>query len=1193
MTSATDTSSQREIRYTGLGSAASAYLIAEIASRAAGRKEQALQSLVVVPNASIGETVLEDLRFLLPEEFSAVSFFGWEVLPFDALSPAVPVASERISTLARLVRNEPLIVVASVDGLQRAIASKELFQSYSLPLTLGEEIERDEFIASLDRFGYIRASLVEEVGQYAVRGAIVDVFPAGRELPLRIELFGDTIESIRVFDPSNQRSVGKSEANSLLPVREFFLPQSAHVALPLLKARLSELSLPQSQGAAIEEALTTGASLPGIEHLQAIFLDTPSYLWDYLPDQAPIIVWDDAAVDMAADQFSDLVQERALQAEKLGQLFAEPKKAFLSADEFHQALHSQRSHVFNSVEFLRDSDFEQKPEPQSEPEQSAEKRTLDRTLYSNLGLQTSLQTKRRSERPFEPLAEEIRKRLREHLDVAVVVSQTQRLARMRELLLGYEIEALELEASFAEWREYCGQPGWKQKVVLLPGQLSEGFRVLEDSFHLISDREIFPEIKERKRPVPKSGAGRFLGSSSQLKDNEHIVHIDYGIGIYRGLKEMTIEGAISDFLELEYAEGAKLFVPVENIGRVQKYTGVEGRTPKLSKLGGQSWEKQKKKVQQNVAELAGQLLHVIAQREVSSGYSFGPPDSEDRAFADRFPFEETADQQAAIDDVLADMAKAQPMDRLVCGDVGYGKTEVALRAAFKAANAGKQTAVLVPTTILADQHFATFRERLEDSAVSVACVSRFYSSAENKETLKQLAEGRVDIVIGTHRLLQKDVVFKDLGLVIVDEEHRFGVAHKERLKRYRAEIDVLTMTATPIPRTLQMSLTGIRELSLIETPPVNRQVIRTYLAPYEQRVVREAISRELGRGGQVFYIYNRVHNIEVIADELREIVPEARIGIGHGQMKERELEKVMHSFIQHELDILVSTTIVESGLDIPNANTMIVRNADMFGLAELYQLRGRVGRGARRAYAYLLVSDPKTLGPEARKRLQVLQSLDDLGVGFRLALQDMEIRGAGNLLGKDQSGQVNTVGYELYSRILKEAVAQLKKKRSRTQVENELPEVDPDMQTGFPAHIPVSYIPDVAERLLLYQKLIELTTVQDASAAKEEIEDRFGRAPEEVIILLELMSLRALLKRSAIEKLSYRGAVLRFAFHQEVKFSADAVREAIAEHGGALQVSQKGQFRLSLPEQAVESPEDLQDALEAVLRSLLSSRLKT
>ncbi|MCB0337133.1 MAG: DEAD/DEAH box helicase, partial [Bdellovibrionales bacterium] len=559
-----------------------------------------------------------------------------------------------------------------------------------------------------------------------------------------------------------------------------------------------------------------------------------------------------------------------------------------------------------------------------------------------------------AERPFKPLVAEIAKRLSDDVDIGIVVSQAARVPRMRDVLLGYDVEAYDAGCGFSEWQSLRMGLTWTPRVSILSGYISEGFRVLEDRFALLSEKEIFPETSVRRASAPATSVRRFLGSVSQLKDDEFVVHIDYGIGIYRGLREMQIEGAISDFLELEYAEGAKLFVPVENIGKVQKYSGVEGKAPKLTKLGGKTWEKEKRKVRENVAELAGQLLHVMAERELAKGFSFGAMDAEDRFFAETFPFEETPDQQAAIKAVLDDMERIQPMDRLVCGDVGYGKTEVALRAAFKAANAGKQTAILVPTTVLADQHFETCRERFASTAVSVGCVSRFYSAADNKDTLERLANGSLDVVIGTHRLLQRDVQFANLGLVIIDEEHRFGVAHKEKLKRYRAEIDVLTMTATPIPRTLQMSLTGIRDLSLIETPPVNRQVIRTYLSPYEDSIVREAVLRELGRGGQVFYIYNRVGTIELVADELRALVPEARIAVGHGQMKERELEKVMHAFIQHEVDILVSTTIVESGLDIPNANTIIIRNADRFGLAELYQLRGRVGRSSRRAYAYLL-----------------------------------------------------------------------------------------------------------------------------------------------------------------------------------------------------------------------------------------------
>ena len=549
-------------------------------------------------------------------------------------------------------------------------------------------------------------------------------------------------------------------------------------------------------------------------------------------------------------------------------------------------------------------------------------------------------------------------------------------------------------------------------------------------------------------------------------------------------------------------------------------------------------------------------------------------------FADTFEFEETPDQQNAIDNVLADMGSNQPMDRLVCGDVGYGKTEVALRAAFKAVISGYQVAILVPTTVLADQHFATFKERFADFPIEVACVSRFYSSAENKNTLAKALSGKVDILIGTHRILQRDVDFKRLGLVVIDEEHRFGVKHKERLKRMRQSVDVLTLTATPIPRTLHMSLIGIRDLSVIETPPVDRQVTRTYVATYDDSIVREAILRELGRNGQVFYINNRVRNIELITAELKDLVPEARIEFAHGQMREKTLEDIMHRFLQGEIDVLVSTTIVESGLDIANANTIIIRRADMFGLAELYQLRGRVGRSSRRAYAYLLVPDPRKLKGEARKRMQVLQSLDDLGVGFRLALQDMEIRGAGNLLGKDQSGHINAVGFELYTRILKDAVREIKNKASESISGSivDLPMVDPEINVGFPAHIPDYYIPDVAERLLLYQRLVDIGTADEGKELAEEIRDRFGNMPVEVKDLLELMMFRALLKNALVENANYKGGNLALSFHASVELDADKVVALIKSGESKVRVSPNKVVTFEVSEEKVSSPADLSEA---------------
>ena len=769
-------------------------------------------------------------------------------------------------------------------------------------------------------------------------------------------------------------------------------------------------------------------------------------------------------------------------------------------------------------------------------------------IQPNTRLNTALQAERHRELPLRPLAVEIAENQSDGLPTAIVVGQESRIRRVKEILATYKIESEPFDGDFSAWLEAVHDRGKRRIIRILTGNLSSGLRCLDTDIHpagapsgsfaLIIDREIFPEISARRRSTAVKNVRRFLGSVSQLNENDFIVHADRGIGIYRGLKQMTIDGKIGDFLALEYAEQAKLFVPVENIGKIQKYVGSEGKQPALTKLGGNAWEKTKQKIKENVQEIAGQLISLYAARQVAGGLSFGPFDSDDQQFADTFAFEPTADQAKAISDVLSDMEQEKPMDRLVCGDVGYGKTEVALRAAFKAANQGKQVAILVPTTILADQHFQTFKERLAEFPLRVACVSRFNPSQQNRETIEKLAAGQIDIIVGTHRLLQKDVFFKDLGLLIIDEEHRFGVAHKEKLKRFRREIDVLTLTATPIPRTLHMSLLGIRDLSVIESPPTDRQVIRTYLAPFNRELVREAVMREIGRAGQVFYIHNRVQTIHGVADELKEIVPEARIAIGHGQMKESELETVMHKFINREVDVLVSTTIVESGLDIPNANTIIIRRADKFGLAELYQLRGRVGRSSRQAYAYLLISDEKKLGPDAKKRLDVLKSLDDLGMGFRLALQDMEIRGAGNLLGKDQTGEISNVGFDLYSRILKDAVRDLRARQGRADGAPVRPYIDPEINIGFPAHIPAEYIPDVEERLILYRRMSELDSPDERIDIALEIEDRFGRMPDEVAALIELMALRALLRIAGVVSLTYRNQIAGFSFHPEAGLTA-------------------------------------------------------
>ncbi len=1144
--------------------------------------------LIVVPRRDIGETVVEDLRFFLKQnsnDITVQSFFRWEVLPFEQLSPPAEISAERISTLHRLASGKPCVIVASVEALMQRIVSPEVLLNSQINVQSGIAIERDEFIKKIENLGYLKSSLVEEVGQLAVRGAVIDLFPPEYNFPIRLELFGDYVESIRSFDSLTQRSIETLSQVEILPVREFFIGGRVEEFKEKIKECAKKLAIPSRMLSGLEEALETGSPWPGIEHLQPFISDSVDSFWRYLPEDVAVVVCDNPAVEAAIDDFSDLVSERATRAETEGILFPEPKAAYDESDDVISELNTRTNCTFDTVGFISEEDLN------DEPKEDISREKVGRFLYSNSGLETSLMTARHLERPFKPLVDEITNRRRDGIDTAIVVSHSSRVKRLTELLEAYDIVATHFIGSFLEWRENAGTVRDKVlPITILDGFVSSGLRSPSESFQLISEREIFPESTSTRRVPKTSSIRRFLGAASELQQDDYIVHVEHGIGIYRGLKQLTIEGKIGDFLDLEYAGAAKLYLPVEHIGKIQKYAGAEGKKPTLHKLGGKAWEKTKGKVKEQVQEIAGQLITLYAEREIAPGFSFGSFNNEDAQFADTFPFELTPDQAQAITELLEDMEKPKPMDRLVCGDVGYGKTEVALRGAFKAVNAGKQVAILVPTTILADQHFQTFKERFNEFPFEVRCVSRFFQASENRETLEQLRKGKVDIIIGTHRLLQKDVFFKDLGLVVIDEEHRFGVTAKERLKKLRQEIDVLTLTATPIPRTLHMSLVGIRNLSVIETPPCDRQVIRTYLTRFDQDnqgVVREAILRELGRSGQIFYIHNRVQSIELVADEVRELVPEARVVVGHGQMKEKELETVMHKFLSHQADVLVSTTIVESGLDIPNANTIIIRDADRFGLAELYQLRGRVGRSSRRAYAYLLVNDSKTLGIDAKKRLKVLQSLDDLGVGFRLALQDMEIRGAGNLLGRDQSGHIHLVGFELYSQILKDTVREIRAKQELGEengITTELrPVVDPDISIGFPVHIPPSYIPDVAERILLYQRLVNL---EDKAAGVEiysEIEDRCGKVPEEVETLIESMILRSLLKRALIVQLLLRNDKLTVSFHPDAPIDVDKLLDYIATTSQNIKLSPEKELSIDFSSHEVKSPSDIYDYLSSLL----------
>src|SRR5437879_538333 len=764
---------------------------------------------------------------------------------------------------------------------------------------------------------------------------------------------------------------------------------------------------------------------------------------------------------------------------------------------------------------------------------------LHATSYTTEGL--ALRTVPGAEGPFAAVAPGLREWQREGGRPVVVATTESQRDRAVALLAGH---GLALTPTSAPFPQALSAPG--RALLALVGELTRGVWLPADALALVTEAEIFGERRQIRRGR-RARPAEFLSTLAELKPDDYVVHVDHGIGAYRGLRHMQVADTEGDYLHLEYAGGDRLYVPVDRINLVQRYLSADAAAPPLDKLGGGSWERVKAKTRESILAMAKELLDVYAAREAHGRPAYGAADGLYREFVARFPFEETPDQQRAIDDVLADLAREKPMDRLVCGDVGFGKTEVAMRAAFLAVLEGKQVAVLVPTTVLAQQHLETFVARFAGYPVSVGVLSRFQSPVENKRTIEQLRTSRLDVVIGTHRLLQKDVAFQRLGLLIVDEEHRFGVRHKERIRQLRATVDLLTLTATPIPRTLNMALSGIRDLSVIETPPLDRLAIRTYVTRYDEAVVRDAILRELGRGGQVFFVHNRVENIDAVARRLGELVPETAIAVAHGQMEEGALERTMLAFMHGQSKVLVTSAIIESGLDIPNANTIIINRADTFGLAQLYQLRGRVGRSHHRAYAYLLIPGEHLITADAQKRLRVLQELDDLGGGFRLAAHDLEIRGGGNLLGKQQSGHITAIGLELYTTMMEQAVRELRG-------EPQEPDVEPEVQLGIPAFIPESYVPDVSQRLVVYKRLAAIRGGPDLDEIAAELVDRYGRVPALVDPLMRLMELRRWLKDLRIVAARRRGERIVLEFSPTTPVRPETLVEAVHRSHGRLRL---------------------------------------
>ncbi len=1119
-----------ERRIHGLKGGARAYLLSLLAAKTSR------PILLIAPTTKEAEVLYQDLVFFLGEEEKVsplekrLHFFpSWDVLPFENLSPHLELVAARLEGLYHLIEGHaPILVSTPAALLQRVIPKDDLKHSY-LYLVVGEELSREHLLEHLIGWGFQNVPLVEERGDLSVRGGILDIFPPAYPRPMRLEFSGDNLESIREFDPSTQRSISQYQELILLPMKEFSLrPNNIKGVLKGIEERAEELDLVPKEKNSLLESLRNGTPFMGMEFLAPFFYQRLFPLFAYLPSDT--FVWLDQAsqLEQEVERYDKLVWERGAKSKEEGRLTPPTERLYMGKEEWRECLASFAQIHCEPLDVLL-------PSGQSTESLLTLKSLLNTDLHQEISAHPSRETS------LVPLISHLKNWQGER--IFFVAPTEGEASRIQGLLAHYEVEVPLVDTPFptllARKGPFCA---------LLVGNLTRGFRLPVDRLILITVDEILGTKRRSQRIKKKTHPSHFITSLSELKQDNAVVHIDHGVGIYRGLKFLKVAGVEGEFLHLEYQGGDRLYLPIHRINLVQKYMGGDGAPPSMDRLGGSSWEKVKAKTQKSILAMAKELMAVYAVREVHEGLSYSPPDQLYREFAASFEFEETPDQERAIEEALGDMQRKKPMDRLICGDVGYGKTEVALRAAFLAVMNGKQVGVLAPTTILAEQHLQTFRQRFNGYPVRIEILNRFLSAKDSQQVLQGLAKGLVDIVIGTHRLLQKSVQFKDLGLMVVDEEHRFGVVHKERLKKMRQLVDVISLTATPIPRTLHMSLIGIRDLSIIESPPVGRLAIRTYITKYDEGVIRDAVLREINRGGQVFFLHNRVETIIRMAQKLMDLIPEVKIGVAHGQMPARELKKAMVDFYETRTQLLVCSAIIESGMDFPNANTIFINRADRFGLAQLYQLRGRVGRSVQRAYAYLLIPGERTITRDAQKRLMALQEIDELGGGFKLALHDLEIRGAGNLLGQEQSGHIAAVGLELYTQMMEEAVKGLKG-------EGVVPRLEPEIRLGIPAYLPDNYIPNTNQRLFFYKRLAGLVSSQELEAIQEELQDRYGFFPPVVQNLFKVMDLRRALKECLVEQISYQQGRVSLLFHPQSPVEVDRLLKLISKNGGHYRLS--------------------------------------
>ncbi len=1108
--------------------------------------------LVLVTGTSArADAIYRELLFFsehLKTPLALLGFPAWETLPFESLSPFGPLVGERIATLFRLTQmsgagpilagNEAgdtraVIVTTMTALLQRVMPRKWLVQ-HGLAIKKGDQLNVSAMRTFLTASGYRYASQVVESGEFAIRGGIIDFFPPGHEEPVRIELFGDEVETLRQFDPVTQRSTDLIAGVQALPTSEVILNEET---IRAFRTQFRETFGGNTTEDPIYKDISKGLKVQGMEHFLPLFYEPAETFFDYLPDGSLFLL--ESCALAAMEQFHMEVQDRH-------RMVSEASGVPLSAPR--SARHLPPTALYLVPQQIQDrlrhfAVLETRPGPEKLATSIAFDPVPDFAGQPPIVLPGESTGEGRKESTLEQVANHIKTAQKNGFRIVLSVRTMGQRERLREVLEDHKI----VTRIATHWDSVLNAPPGGVWLVL--GDVEQGFSHGRIGIMLIPEESIFGR-RTRRRQRDQRYLEQLLASFSDLKEGDFVVHADHGIGRFGGLHPLDIGSIKNEFLLIAYLGDDKLYVPVENLDRVSKYSGADDMP--LDKLGGIKWAKTKERTKKKILEMAQELVKLQAMREARQGFAFSGADPLYQEFSATFPFEETADQAQAIEAVLADMASSKPMDRLVCGDVGFGKTEVALRAAFRAVMDGKQVAVLAPTTILAQQHFETFSRRLAPYPIQVELLSRFRSPAEQKQAIHNLQSGVADIAIGTHRLLQSDVGFKDIGLLVVDEEQRFGVSHKEKLKSFRATVDILTLTATPIPRTLHMAMAGVRDISIIATPPLDRLAIRTLITQYDRTQVREAILREIYRGGQVYYLYNRVQDIEKFAAQLAELVPEARLGVAHGQMREGQLERIMFSFYQQEFNVLLCTTIIENGVDIPSANTIIIHRADKFGLAQLHQLRGRVGRSKHRAYAYLLVPPEHNLTEDARKRLEAFEQLGDLGAGFSLATHDLEIRGAGNILGDEQSGQIREVGFELYNQMLRDAIQGLANSTPQPMHLEEPEEILPTISLHLSTHIPHLFVPDVHQRLTLYKRIAELLTADEIMEMRAELLDRFGPLPESIDNLLRLVGIKRSCRQLKILKLEAgpKGASLQF--HPQPNVNPSAIIELIQKGGGSV-----------------------------------------